>query len=430
METKRVLVIAYYFPPLGMGGVQRIAKFCKYLPDSGWEPVVLTSRPEGYFALDHSLLAELGEVRIFGAPSIVPLSARTGERFEAGRNRLKKLAAWFLLPDSRVLWAPNALGLGTRLLKSLSVDCILASAPPYSSLLVARTLSSRSGIPFVADFRDAWLDDPFIAFPTPLHRRVNLELEGIVVSDAARVVSINEEILSGIRRRHGGNKKKYEILSQGFDPEDFDQNAEVSDRFTVCYTGSLIEVRRPDDLFLALSRLIDDGIVDPARVRVDMVGYYPSAFRSMAEKLGIGDVVVFHGYLPHRQSVRHLLGAHVLWLYIAESEGNAVLTGKLFEYLGSRKRIIASVPESGAAAALVRSLDAGRVVRPGDVDGLKNALAECYGTWLRREELRGSSEGVNVFDRRVLSRRLAEILEEAAPTAGGPCRPGARASGG
>jgi glycosyltransferase involved in cell wall biosynthesis len=429
MRRRRVLVIAYYFPPLGMGGVQRIAKFCKYLPDSGWEPLVLTSRPEGYFALDQSLLEELGGVRIFGVPGMVPISAATGERFETGRNRLKKLAAWMLLPDSRVLWVPNALGFGGRLLESLTPDCILASAPPYSSLLVARILAKRSGIPFIADFRDAWLDEPFVSCPTSLHRRINLGLEKRVVSDAAKVISINEQLLSGLRRRHGGKSSKYEILSQGFDPEDFEQAVEGSDRFTVCYTGSFMEARRPDDLFVALSRLLRDGIVDPARVRVDMVGYYPSAFRQMAEKLGIGEIVVFHGYLPHRQSVGHLLAAHVLWLYIAESEGGAVLTGKLFEYLGSRKRIIASVPEGGAAAALIRSLDAGEVVRPGDTDSLKSALAECYRAWSRGGELRGSSESVRIYDRRILSRRLAQILEEVAPAGAGRGRSDSRASG-
>lgn len=411
-SEKVVLVIAYYFPPLAMGGVQRIAKFCKYLPEYGWRPVVLTSSLGGYFAFDTSLAEELKKTAVFEARSLVPFSLGVGESFENWRARLKRIAGWALIPDVRVLWVPFAVTVGFRLLHMFQVDCILATAPPCSSLLAARILSHSSELPLIVDFRDSWVDDPFAYFPTSIHRKLNMSLERWVVSGAARITSISKEITEGVRSRWDGNGRKYRVVGQGFDPSDFKQVVERGERFNVCYTGSLIRTRKPDDLFLAVSQLIGDGVFDPDQIEVDIVGFCPSTFAEAAQALGLEDVVRFRGYLPHSASVRHLLRADILWLYIAESEGKTILTGKLFEYLGSGRMIIASVPENGAAAAVVRSLGAGAVVRPGDIEGLKRALAESYLNWQRGVEPRTPTERLKSYDRRLLAGKLAEILTE------------------
>jgi glycosyltransferase involved in cell wall biosynthesis len=183
-------------------------------------------------------------------------------------------------------------------------------------------------------------------------------------------------------------------------------------KFTICYAGSLVRTRRPDDLFRAVSELIDEGKLDRRHLEVDIVGFCPSEYRRSAVNLGIADVVMFRGYLAHRDSVMHLLRAHLLWLYVAESEGDTVLTGKLPEYIGSGRMVIASVPERGAAASLVRETGAGKVVRPGDVEGLKMALVIAYARWLAGEDLPGASRNVERYDRRHLAEQLAEILTD------------------
>jgi len=420
---KTVLVIAYYFPPLAMGGVQRIAKFCKYLPEHGWKPVVLTSVPRGYFALDTSLADELKETTVFEARSLIPFSVGTGESFENWRSRLRRIARWVMVPDVRVLWIPWAMTVGFRLLSMFEIDCILATAPPYSSLLVARLLSHRTGLPLVIDFRDPWADDPFGSFPTVIHRRLNVMLEGWVASAASRITSVSEETISGLRRRWNGEDERYRIVSQGFDPADFEQVVEQGQRFVICHTGSLIRGRKPDDLFYAVSQMIAEGKLDPTQVEVDIVGFCPASFVTSAKSLGLEEVVKFTGYISHAASVRHLLKADILWLCVAETEAKSMMTGKLFEYLGSRKRIIASVPEKGGAAAVVRSLDAGVVVRPGDIDGLKRAIREFYGKWLRGEQIPEVSDRVNIYDRRLLAGELAKVLDEVRPSLKGDTDP-------
>jgi len=411
-SSKRVLVIAHYFPPLAMGGVQRIAKFCKYLPDYGWEPLVIASAPENYFAFDTSMDRELRWVRVFRAGSPVPVGAGTGESFNTWRRRLKAFAGWFLVPDARVLWSPSALLLGLKVLTRFKVDCILATAPPYSSLLVARLLAARTGLPLAVDLRDAWVDDPFAYYPTPLHRALAVKLEKYVTSGSAKVISINQRIIDGLRRRHDLGAARYAVVNQGFDPEDFEQVVERSEKFTICYAGSLLRNRRPDDLFRAVSELIEEKEVERMSLEVDIVGFSPPVFKMLAEDLGISDVVQFRGYLPHSESVRHLMRADLLWLYVAESEGETVLTGKLPEYIGSGKMVAASVPGRGAAASLVRDTGAGEVVQPGDVDGLKSVLLSAYSRWVSGEKLGGASREVRKYDRRCLAGVLAGILTE------------------
>jgi glycosyltransferase involved in cell wall biosynthesis len=409
---RRVLVIAHYFPPLAMGGVQRIAKFCKYLPDYGWEPLVVTSVPGSYFARDSSMNRELEGIRVFRSKSLVPMAVGMGESYETWRRRLKRLGAWVLLPDVRVLWSPGALLVGQGVLSRYSVDCILATAPPYSSLLAARLLSIKSGLPLAVDLRDAWVDDPFASFPTTLHRALAVLLERFVVSGSAKVISINQQIVNGLQKRHDLDWTRFQVVNQGFDPEDFEQKVEQTSRFTICYAGSLVRTRRPDDLFRAISDLVSEKKIDRMLLEVDMVGFCPQVYKRSAERLGVDDVVKFRGYLPHRDSVRHLLRANVLWLYVDASEGETVLTGKLAEYIGSGRMVIASVPERGAAASLVRDTGAGLVVRPGDVEGLKGALMVAYSKWRAREELLGARHNVGNYDRRRLAGELADILTQ------------------
>jgi glycosyltransferase involved in cell wall biosynthesis len=270
----------------------------------------------------------------------------------------------------------------------------------------------------VIDLRDAWVDDPFALFPTSLHRWLNILLERWVASGACRVVSINNLILDGLRERYGLSESRLAVVDQGFDPEDFEQSVEPNEKFTICYTGSLVRTRRPDDLFNAVAELLGSGTMERSQLEIDIVGFCPGEFKESAARLGIEDVVQFRGYLPHRESVSHLLRASLLWLYVAESEGDTILTGKLFEYLGSGKPIIASVPQGGEAASLVRDTGAGTVIRPGDVAGLREAIGAHYRKWLAGDSSEQASPKAGRFDRRRLTGRLATILSEVSQAPG------------
>src|SRR3990170_4334961 len=135
---KKVLVIAYYFPPLGMGGVQRTLKFCKYLPDFGWKPIILTVKGIGYIAHDPSLLEEVrGKGEIYRSINPLEFLARSTkhESLPAGmqaRSTMKILSSWFLFPDSKIFWFPSASLNGLKIIQKEKIDLLFATAPPYT----------------------------------------------------------------------------------------------------------------------------------------------------------------------------------------------------------------------------------------------------------------------------------------------------------
>ena len=206
---RRVLVMAYYFPPLGLSGVQRVAGFVKYLPDYGWHPTVVTARPAGYFAYDESLRREveaagagihetrsMDPTRLFGKRHVVALPA------ESVRRPLTAVSRFLFLPDNKIGWVPFAIRAGKRLHQSRPFDAVFASAPPYSALLAALHLAKQHGLPLVVDFRDDWVGRPAHRFPSRWHRQFNARMERRVLGRATVATAINRVIRDSLAGRN------------------------------------------------------------------------------------------------------------------------------------------------------------------------------------------------------------------------------------
>lgn len=425
-RARRVLVVAYYFPPMGLSGVQRVAKLVKYLPAHGWLPTVLTVEPAGYFAYDATLLREVeaagveivrtpswDPTRLFGRRRIVSLPSEP-------RRRLLSLASQFLfVPDNKIGWYPFAVRAGRRLLRRRCFDAILSSAPPYSAHLVARTLSRESGLPLVTDFRDAWVENPRHVYPTPLHRRMNAWLERRVLQASRQVLTINDPIRDGLLRRMpaGVADTRVQLLYQGYDPQDFDgvplPVPEGDGRMRLVYSGVFYDVQTPDYFLRALAELFERRPEARAEIEAVFVGLVPDASKRLAASLGLDGTIRCAGYVPHDEAVAYLLGADVLWMTVGERAGaEGISTSKLFEYMGARRPILALVPE-GAVRQALAPYGAARVVAPADVPAIRAALEAWWEAW-REGRLPVPDEAyVRAFDRRRLAGVCARLLDDA-----------------
>jgi len=180
---RRVLLIAYYFPPLGLSGVQRVTKFAKFLPDFGWDVSVLTVKPRSYFAYDESLLTDLDrdEITVHRTASLDPTrffgSRRIGMPPEGRRRLVSGISQTLFQPDNKIGWFPFAVREGKRLLHEHTHHVILASAPPYTAHLIGSKLSRETGLPLVLDYRDDWVDNPRHTYPTKWHRNKAVKQE-------------------------------------------------------------------------------------------------------------------------------------------------------------------------------------------------------------------------------------------------------------
>jgi glycosyltransferase involved in cell wall biosynthesis len=400
-----------------MSGVQRTLKFVKYLPEFGWQPVVLTVRPRGSYGYDPGLLEEIPRTEIHRTFSLDPLFLSPSRQRPAAAARRGWVSAVnrLFVPDNKVGWIPFAVRRGLDLCRSAAIDAVYSTAPPFSSHLAALRLKAVSGKPLLCDFRDDWTGNPLAAYASRWHQRLDLALEKKVLAGADRVSAINREILDALQERHPqAASGKLCLLPQGFDPADFSQKkAPDNPEFMIVYSGTFVEKRTPEPLLRALAEIRERRAEIFGTIKVALAGTWRRGDREMVESFGMGPRVEFRGFLPHRASVALLQQASLLWLVIHPSEGRTVATGKIYEYLGAGKPILASVPAKGAAAGLLEETGAGRAFSPDDHRSLAEAIIGEWEKW--KSGCRAPQPDLERYSRRNIAGRLAGELDQLCP---------------
>ena len=423
---RRVLVVAYYFPPMGLSGVQRVARFVKYLPEFGWQPEVLTIDPAGYFAYDASLLDELTQrgipihrtasldpTRLFGRSKQVALPA------ESSRQKLATLSQWLFVPDNKIGWMPAAVRRGKELLSERRFDAILATAPPYTAALIGQRLAASSRLPLALDFRDDWVGNPRHTYPTPLHRRLHLLLERRALKAAGRIFTINDRICTAMLERSPAllAADTIRVLPQGYDAADFTTKAvdEPRGRDTRCrfvYSGVFYDRQKPDFFLHALARVLNRHPEWRDLVEACFVGLLPAYVPALVASLGLGPNVTAAGYKTHPETIHQVLSADVLWLTVGSGPGQEqISTGKLYEYLGTRKPILGLVPD-GAARDVLYQDQAALYVEPEDIPAIADAIEMLVRGWMNSTLPVGDATHRGRFERRLLTQSLAGYLDE------------------
>lgn len=416
-----MLVVAYYYPPMGLSGVLRIAKFTKYLHNHGWDPTVLTVGDVGYFAYDYSLLEEVLEagVNVERTRTLDPLRLLRRKGTIAmpadGRKRLMSgISHVFLQPDNKIGWKRYAVKRAMELAKEEEFDVILATAPPFTGFLVGHELQRQLGIPLVVDYRDPWLDNRDYFYATPFHKGYAAGLEETVLKNADAVVVINRKIKERLIARYPFlTHEGVHIIPSGYDPQDFRIAARYpmtrgrKMRFT--YAGLFDSRRTPRTFFMALAKIFAQHPETRDEIEVNIVGNFHEIFRKMAVQIGVSSALVTHGNVEHQQKVRHLLASDVLWLITHDP---VITPGKAYEYIGSRKPILALAPEGGIRNVLA-SYGAATCVSPDNVDEIADAIYALYQDWLAGKLPAGTIEAAREHDQRLLTERLARVLAHA-----------------
>lgn len=418
----RLLVIAYYFPPMGLSGVLRVAKFCKYLRTLyGWDVTVLTVGDVGYFAYDYSLLEEVLEsgIVVERTRTLDPLSLfrkkGTISLPKAGRRRfLSGLSHAFLQPDNKIGWKRFALRRAEELIADSHYDVVFSTAPPFTSFLIGAELQRRHGIPLVVDYRDPWLDNVSYFFATPVHRRYAANLEASVLKRAEGVVVVNRRIKEQLVARYPFlTHESVHIIPSGYDPADFKVAGrfplERSRRFRITFSGISDIHYSPRPFFEALARLFARRPDLRDEIEVVFVGSFHSSYHRLALALGVASSIITTGYVDHTDAIRHLLASDVLWLSAVDP---AVTPGKVHEYVGTGKPILAICPP-GVLRQVLREYGAAISVDVNDVDGISDAVATYYEQWKQGTLPHGNTVMAGEYDQRNLVGRLARILSYA-----------------
>ena len=424
---KRVLVIAYYWPPSGGSGVQRWVKFVKYLPALGWEPVVWAPLNADYPSLDPSFEAEIPSgVEVLRGPIWEPYAAYrklTGAKstevteISSGRKTWKqKLSLWIranlFVPDPRVGWVRPSVRRLKDYLAQHPVDVMVTTGPPHSVHLIGQRLHKALGTPWIPDFRDPWSRMYYLKYlpMTACTWRKLRAQEQAVLDQCSTVLTCTPLVQEEFQAQ---TTTPVAMITNGFDEEDFAGPAPQPDgRFNLTHTGLFAADGNPLTLWKVLGSMAAEDAAFREALRLRLIGKVDREVLEAISAAGLGDNVVALGPQNHASAVQAQRSASVLLLPLRnDPQYRPILPGKLFEYLAARRPVLGIGQADGAMARVLQSTGAGTTVDWDDENALRGYLeaawrAHCDGG------VPATAGDITPYSRQATASALAELLNQ------------------
>jgi len=418
----KVLVVAYYFPPMGLSGVQRTLKFVKYMKNYDWEPTVITTGSVGYFAHDESLSkeAESSDIRIIriGAKDPNAMLSKFGTirpPRESIRKILSRISQAIFIPDNKISWSKLALQKVKKLLKNEYFDALYVTVPPFSSFYYLRKLKKKFDIPIMVDYRDLWYGSYFAFYPTPVHKTLHKRMEYLSLKTADKIIVTNRKIKEKLIKTYKFlTFNDVVIIPHGFDPQDFENvqpEPKFNDKMIVTYSGIFMEYNTPKYFLYAFKKLVTERPDLASKIQLNFIGYLGKENKALVTKLNLEEFVKELGYMNHKEAVKKIISSDVLWLMVGKKRNiDAILPGKLLEYMGSQKPIIGCVPD-GVAKMTLEEYGASFITEPYDVGEIKNTLIKVYELYKKNELPKPDENILQKYRRDVLTGQLTKQLQ-------------------
>ncbi|GJQ64028.1 MAG: glycosyl transferase family 1 [Melioribacteraceae bacterium] len=418
----KVLVVAYYFPPMGLSGVQRTLKFVKYMKQFGWEPTVITTDKTAYFAHDGSMAKEVeaNDIRVIRTGSSDPYSlmAKKGTikmPAEWVRSALSKLSKTFFIPDNKISWANKAVKVAKELLENEDFDAIYVTIPPFSAFEKIAELKEKYDVPLFVDYRDLWYGNHFAFYPTPYHKVKHKKLEYKSLKNADRVIVVNRKIKESLLQKYPFlSFDDVTIIPHGYDPADFEGKSSTlpaNNKLKIVYSGIFYDSITPEYMFRAFKELLVERPDIASNIQIHIAGMLRKENANMVNKLGLSEYVFNHGYMDHSEVAGKLLGADILWVMLGRNKNiDTVTPGKLLEYFGTKKPVLATVPK-GISEIVCKEYKASFICEPDDIDAIKSKLIEIYTLFQKNELPIPDEEFVDGYNRVILTEQLTKQFQ-------------------
>lgn len=431
-DMKKILMVSYFFPPLGGGGVQRTVKFVKYLPKFGWKPYVLTTKTGRHTAMDESYVKELSEeaeiirTRYLGIQP--PVKSGGGEEknvkvhkpsflMDVARSMYHNTQGLFFIPDPQMLWRPLAFSDGLRAIRKNNIDCLYSTSAPYTSHLIAEDLHNLTGLPWVADFRDPWTLSARHQPKTPLHKLIHENFERRILRNSSAVVYANPQSISQTERHFKEAQGKITAITNGFDSEDFvntqyDHNGTITFMHMGSLYGKMYSAKKLIDLFNVLIPKLG-GI----RVRLRFIGDLDRYNMGLIQASPhFGKEITTEKYVPHEESVRLVTQSTFLLStipYAKSDEEEGWISQKIYEAMASGRPQIAIARKDGETARIIEKTASGIVL---DQDWDAKKMASETLNFINKVRANGWHIAMNEtakqdYHRKNLTKKLANIFD-------------------
>jgi glycosyltransferase involved in cell wall biosynthesis len=370
----RVLMIAYHFPPLaGSSGIQRTLRFAQHLPRFGWQPLVLTADPRAYERTSEDLNADVpaGTVvrRAFALDTARHLSI--GGRYIGATAR----------PDRWVSWRFDAVRVGLQMIREYRPRAIWSTYPIATAHLIGAALHRKSGLPWIADFRDPMAQDGYPA--DPLTHACFVDIERDALLHAERSMFTTPGAAREYTRRYPDATDRIVVLENGYDEESFALvEADAADRsplnpgtLTLLHSGIVYRSERdPTQLMQALRLLADDGALTPGRLKIRFrASAHDAMLRAMAAEHGVDAFVELMPPVGYRDALAEMMRADAL-LVMQASNCNEQVPAKVYEYLRARRPILALTDPAGDTADVLRRSGIAEIARLDDARDIATLL--------------------------------------------------------
>lgn len=424
---KRVLIITYYWPPSGGSGVQRWVKFSKYLPSQGWQPVIYTPENPDMPSIDQSLYSDIPEEaeiikrpiteiysiyrRISGNKGGGEVNPINSQKKTLKQKLMLAIRGNLFIPDPRISWLKPSVRFLKKYLREHPVDVIVSTGPPHSMHLIAREVSKATGIPWVADFRDPWTRMFYFKHLalSDWARKKHEKLEKMVLDDASAVVAVSPLVQEEFKTMTGN---RIELVTNGYDPEDFGQVVEPDGHFNIVHTGLFASDGNPETLWKVLSDLCREDARFADQLRIRLVGKNDTMILDSIHAAGLERNLVDLGYRDHTVAVREQMGSTMLILPLRkEPEYRATLPGKLFEYLGSQRPVLGIGQTDGAMARILADTGAGETFEWDDEAGIRTYVLKRWEKFLAGDDDSVPDNNIEQYSRKATARKMAALLE-------------------
>ncbi len=430
---KKVLFISYYWPPAGGAPVQRILKFYQYLPEFGWEPYILTTLDGDFPFVDESLNklvrpnTTIVRSKGFSLHKIFSrLSPKSKKNFvpygftdNSKNGFMDNLSRWVkynFIPDTRYPWRFGTVRKAVKLIRREKIDLIFSSSPPQTNHIIARKAARRTGIPWVADFRDPWTD-VFWVIDEKTKRwkwihRIDQRIERKTIAKMDEIITVGPSLVEMLQRK---TSKQIHEINNGFDEAYFPSDAwQPSDHFRMVYAGSISKEQDPKCFFDAVNELMSVPSF-ASKARIEFLGNFPTYLHDLVQHYPFADRVTFSLYTHYEASLSFIAKADLLLMMVPRTADNkCIITSKLFDYMGSRRPILAFGPEDGDAAVILDRTSAGKMFDYSHVSEAAQWILDHFNRWENNETATSTSNEIASYTRRNLTQQLARLFDQVA----------------
>jgi Glycosyltransferase Family 4 len=426
MNSKKVLIILYYWPPAGGPGVQRWLKFVKYLTSFNIEPIVYCPKNPNYPITDESLVDEIPDgITIIKQPIKEPykvaklFSKRSTTSISSGVIPKKKKQTFldkmmlyirgnYFIPDARKNWVKPSVTYLSTYIQNHQIDTIITTGPPHSLHLIGLQLKNKCNVRWIADFRDPWTT---IGYHKALKlskssKNKHIRLEQKVLNSADQLIVTSQHTKNEFQKK---TSVPITVITNGYDSHMI--RVEGKDqKFSLSHIGSLLSDRNPTILWAVLAELINENKGFSQAFELRLIGVVSNDVLETIDKFGLKQHTNIVGYVNHKEAIKYQLASRLLLLIEIDSEDTkAIIPGKLFEYLISETPILAIGPEDSDIESILRATNTGTYFNYHNKEILKAKLLEYFEAY-QSNTLTVNAVGLEPYSRKSLTEKLSNII--------------------